>query len=703
MSSVTEIVGRNAEMEAISTFLNEAVPSRALLLRGDAGMGKTVLWQHLVTGALGRGWAVHESQPTEFEKRLSYAALGDLVSTVPEQVLDRLPERLRTALDVALLRVAGVPAEQLAVSKAFAAVLTSMPSPAPVVVAVDDAQWIDTPSARVLEFALRRTAEHDVRFVLAVRSGESAPLVDALLRTFPEPDVRILELGPLSVGALHHLFSSRLGQHFSRPILVKVANAAAGNPLVALEIARALIESGEQLSPGAPLPVSRSLRQLLSRRIVRLPRATREALLVMAASADADADAVARALDIDDAEELLRPAEAAGVVEHDRGRLRFVHPLMATVVLGAASAGRLRKLHGRLAAVTRDSEVRARHLALSTETADENVAAALEEASSVARLRGAPDATAELLILARTLTPTADQQSRTRRMLAAAEAMVEAGDYGQGRLLLETALAEMPHGLDRARALLLLATIRWADDAVATLETGQQALLDAEGDVSLQARIHMRLAIFESDPERAAAHGDAAVRLIDAEEDPSLLAFALFALFYAEVQSGRAIRMDLLERALSVEPQVPTWEAATIPALWWKYTDDYERSRVRLHRHLDWARATGDESSDADLYAHLAELELWAGDWPLAASLADASVDAAQQMGQPLANPSHRIHALVRAHLGHTGEARASAAAGQVAAADDVMLSAMYHTVLGFAALSDHDLVAADTYFTSHG
>jgi len=698
-----EIVGRSVELEMISAFLDGTTPARALLLRGEAGLGKTVLWQHVAAEARARGCALFASQPTQSETRLSFAALGELVSEVSDATMDALPDPQRKALDVALRRAPGVLADQLAISMAFVALLTSTSRSAPVFVVVDDAQWVDVPSIRVLEFALRRTVEQQVRFVLAVREGEAAPLADALLRAFPEPATRTLDLRPLSLGALHHMFSSHLGQHFPRPTLVKLAHASGGNPMVALEIARALLESGEHLAPGSPLPVSRSLRQLLGRRIVRLPRATREALLVMAVSADPDDRTVARALAIDDAQELLAPAEAAGIVELKRGRLRFGHPLMASVVHGAASPARLRALHGRLAAMMTDTEERARHLALSTEGADEGVASALEEAASHARQRGAPDAAAELMTLARTYTPKIDTASRTRRLLAAGETMLEAGDLAAGRRLLETAVAEMPSDADRARALLLLATIRWYDDVVAALRVAEEALVDAADDATLQGRIHTRLALFATDQERSAAHSEAAVRLIDPDEDPSLLAFALFGVFYEQVQSGQAVRRDLFERALAIEPERPTWEVTTIPALWWKYTDDYSRSRDRLHLHLRWARETGDASSDAELYAHLAELELWAGDWPLAERYADASVDAAEQMGQPLENASHRVQALVRAHLGRTAQARNAATAGQTAAAaaGDAALSAMYHSVLGFASLSDDDPTAADRYFSA--
>ena len=702
MSAMVEIIGRSTELETIAAFLERTTAARGLLLGGEAGIGKTVLWTHLVTSARADGYTVLASQPAASETRLSYAALGDLVSALPAAALEAaLPAPQRTALDIALLRASGVRTEQLAVSMAFVSLLAWAARSAPVVVAVDDAQWIDAPTARVLEFALRRTTDHDVRFVLAVRSGEPAQLGDAMLRELPEPETWSLELAQLSLGALHRLFSSRLRQHFPRPTLVKLAQASGGNPLLALEIARALLESDESIAPGAPLPVSRSLRQLLGRRIVRLPRPTRQALLVMAGSADPVVETVARALGIDDAEPLLEAAEVAGVVVHDRGRLRFGHPLMSSVVYGTASPAQLRDLHRRLAAVATRDEERARHLALSTQIADETVASALEQAASNASRRGAPDAAAELMALARTLTPAVEAASRTRRLLAAAEAMFESGDSMEGRRLLESAAAEMSRDADRARVLLLLATIRWYDDAAAAVAIGEAALVDAAEDSTLLGRIHTRLALFSPDQAQAAAHSDAAVRLIDPDEDPSLLAFALFGSFYDQVQSGKAIRMDLFDRALSLESKRPTWEVSTIPALWWKYIDDYPRARERLHLHLGWARETGDASSDADILAHLAELELWAGDWQLANQYANASVDAAEQMGQPLENASHRVHALVQAHLGRTDEARAAAAAGVQAATDDTTLSAMYNTVLGFAALSDDDVAAADQHFSA--
>lgn len=662
-------------------------------------MGKTTLWQAAVRHARERGDHVLAAQPTEPERHLSFAALADLLRDVTPETTAAIPEPQRVALDAALRR-ADAPADPLAIAMGFVSVVSALAAPraglSNVLIAVDDIHWVDGPTARVLEFALRRATERGARFLLAARSNEPAPVLDTLGRALPGDRIRLVDLGPLSLGALHRLLSARLGRQFARPILTRLQQASGGNPFVALEIAVALIESDEPVVAGLPLPVPASLRELLGRRIARLPAATRAALLVISALADAGDEKVATVLGLDDLETDLAPAEAAGILARERGRIRFSHPMMAAVVYATASPRRLRELHARLAGLSSEVEDRARHLARSADAPDPAIATALEEAGTHARQRGAPDAGAELLALARTYSSPADEEASTRRLLAAGEAMLEAADTAAGRRLLEDAIALMPRGQDRARALLLLATIRWYDDAEAAHRLADEALHDAVGYPTLQGRIHSRMALFSADADEAMAHHDQAVHLIDPDEDPSLLAFALFSRFYGGIEAGEPPALDLFERALGLEPERPSWEASTIPALWWKYTDQYPLARDRLHLHLRWARETGDASSDADLFAHLAELELWSGDWRRAERYAEQSVDAAEQMGQPLSNSSHRIQALVWAHLGRTAQARAAARAGQEATPpDDRMLSAMYRTVLGFAAISDADPAAA--------
>ena len=250
---------------------------------------------------------------------------------------------------------------------------------------------------------------------------------------------------------------------------------------------------------------------------------------------------------------------------------------------------------------------------------------------------------------------------------------------------------------------MLLGTVQSYLDRSKAITTLEQALADAladpgrADDPTLRGRIHSRLALFANDPETSRAHGRQAVALIDAALNPSGLAFATFGLFWADVRAGSAPDLVAFEAALTLEPAVPSWEASTIPALWWSYTDQPDLARARLGRHLQWARDSGDASSDADLYAHLAELEVGAGHWPAADEAATRSVEAAEQMGQDMPDPSHRIRALVDAHLGRLVPAIAAAEAGATARreADDPELEAMYLDVLGTARLAAGEPAAA--------
>ncbi|MEO5941328.1 MAG: helix-turn-helix transcriptional regulator, partial [Candidatus Limnocylindrales bacterium] len=255
-------------------------------------------------------------------------------------------------------------------------------------------------------------------------------------------------------------------------------------------------------------------------------------------------------------------------------------------------------------------------------------------------------------------------------------------------------------------ALMLLGTVQSYLDRSKAMATLEQALADAladpgRADPSLRGRIHSRLALFADDPETSRAHGRQAVVLIDPAVNPSGLAFATFGLFWADIRAGSAPDVSAFEAALTLEPAVPSWEASTIPALWWSYTDQADLARARLGRHLQWARDSGDASSDADLYAHLAELEVSAGDWPAADEAATRSVEAAEQMGQVMPDPSHRMRALVDAHLGRLDPAISAAEAGAAASrdADDPELEAMYLDVLGAARLAAGEPAAAAEAF----
>jgi DNA-binding CsgD family transcriptional regulator/predicted negative regulator of RcsB-dependent stress response len=699
------IVGREEELDAIERFLAGAARRpTALILEGEAGIGKSTLWAAAVRAATTCPVRVLQSRPAEPERRSSFAALGDLIGRLEAHWFHALPPPQRTALEGALLRG---PAEQNVdpgvVAVGLTSLLAALARERPLVLAIDDAQWIDGPSATALAFALRRLADLPVGILVARRLGLRAPLIDALAEAVPEADQHRLTVGRLSFGALYRLLTSRAGHVFPRPTAARIERASAGNPMLALEIARAFLESGAQGRVDQALPVPEHLRHLLGARLRRLSKPTREILLLVSALSHPTMELIERASgDTAATAASLDEAETAGVLVIEDGRVRFSHPLLGSVVYGSAPSASRRAIHERLARVVEDLEELAHHLSLAHSRPDASLAQRIEEGGLQTYRRGAPDVAAELLARARVLTPAVDVEPAARRLVEEAEARLEAGDTAGARDLIETSKPWLPAGPTRARGLLLLGTAYWYLDASRAASCLEEALEDASTDPMLAGRIHSRLALFKStgDLLSSVAHNEAAIELIDAEQDPSALAFAIFGKFYSQVLLGRGADMPLFDRALALEAGAPSWEASTIPALWWKYTDQDVKARERLELHLRWARESGDESSDADLYAHLAELEVYSGRWSDADRFADLSVDATEQMGVPAPNSSHRVRALVDAYLGRVAQASAAAGLGVESTDDDPSLCAMYLDVVGYAALCLGDHSASDRAYT---
>ncbi len=697
-----DIVGRALELEAVDGFLNRVATadggSSALLVEGEAGIGKSSLWRVAVARAQERSILVLKCAPAAAEEAFSFAALRDLLDGLPADASARLPEPQRQALGVALLQL---PTDGVADPGVLCAALTSVIREAaairPTIVAIDDAQWLDSPTARALAFVVRRLGASPVGFLLTRRTGEDARLFADTEAALAER-AHAIRLGPIGFGALHRLLTVRTGHRFARPVVARIERMSAGNPMTALEIARTLLESDTTgIDEDVDLPVPERLRELLNARLARLDPSARSALLLAAALSHPTVGLIGAASDDEDASTRgLIAAEAAGIVAINEDDLRFTHPLFASVVQAASSPALRRATHQRLAAVVASDEERAYHLGLAATVQDAAVADLLEVAAVQTYHSGAPDTGARLLARAAALTPTADVDARGRRVVLEAEALMEAGDLAGSVSVLEAALDWIPAGRRMAEALLLLGTGQWCLGRPQVTATLERALAETSIDATLRGRINSRLALFDDDLENSRAHARAAVGLIDAAVDPSALAFAMFGCFYADVLVGRPPDVAMFDQALVIEPPIPSWEVSTIPALWWKYTDQLDLARTRLDRHIRWARDSGDESSDADLYAHLAELELYAGRWSAADDAADRSLDAAEQMGQSMPNPSHRVRALVDVHLGRLDRAIPAAQAGIAAIGDtDPELGAMYLDVLGTAHVAAADDASA--------
>jgi hypothetical protein len=339
----------------------------------------------------------------------------------------------------------------------------------PVVLAVDDVQWLDAASSGALAFALRRLAASPVLLLLARRVIDGGELSE-LERVLPAERVQRLPVGPLSVGALHRLLQDHFTRPFPRQTLLRIHERSGGNPFFALELARVM---DVDVHPLEPLPVPESLDELVRARLSGLPAATREALALAAASGTPSESLLRRAGVAADA---LQPAVEAHVIDRENGTIRFTHPLLSSCLYRELGERR-RSIHRRIAGIVDDPLLRARHLALSSEAPDADVAALLDDAANLAADRGAAAVAAELAEQATRLTPRDASADRVRRVLGAARAQHAAGEWTRARTILSDLLAQSDICPPRAEALALLSEFEGLDRAVALLE---EALREAQ-------------------------------------------------------------------------------------------------------------------------------------------------------------------------------------------------------------------------------
>ena len=328
----------------------------------------------------------------EAEALLSFTGLSDLLAPVFEEVAPSLAELRRRALEVALLLAepGKVAPDPRAIGLALLDVLQMLAERQPVVLALDDLQWLDPSSAGVLQIALRRLRDERVGLLATVRTAPDTAVPVELDRAFTADRLARLPIGPLSLGALHHLLRERVGLDLTRPELVRVQEASAGNPFFALELGRELVRTGSRPTAGKALPVPESLYELLGGRLARLPTDTGDVVLFAAALARPTVELVVKAHGHrETVVEALDTAAREGVVELDDSRLRFAHPLLASICYEQAPIWKRRAIHGALARAVADVEERARHMALSVDGPDAVAASYLDAAAEQAAARGA--------------------------------------------------------------------------------------------------------------------------------------------------------------------------------------------------------------------------------------------------------------------------------------------------------------------------
>lgn len=713
MAAESEVVGREQEIATIDAFL-DAPPGgpAALLVEGEAGIGKTTLWLAAVEAARTRGRRVLDAVPAEAERDLPFSALGDLLGGVIDGVIDRLPPPQARALKAALLLddEGSRSPDRRAVALAVLSALRLLSADGAVLIAIDDVQWLDAASGDVLRYVVRRLRDEPISLLLfSRRTGRSTDFAE-FDTALAARSVHRLSVEPLSLGAIGRLMRLRLEAQFSRPDLERLHRLSAGNPFYVLELGRALREGTLSLQAGTRLPAG--VEQLVSSRIEALPTATRDALAAAAAVAEPTLSLLEAATG-KRARTALRAAVDADVIVLDGDAIRFVHPLLATAAYGSVSATRARQLHAALAGAVGSADERARHLALSSDEPDEAIAAVLEEAAQRTGSRGAPGMAAEMLDQAYGLTPAAHVEHRIRRRIQAAEYHLEAGDTGRALGELEELLELAPFGPQRAEVLVNLAGA--ALGANVGQRGAEQLYTEAGEHAGDDSRIQVRVegglawcAHLGGDLPRAEVHGRAAVKLAEQLGDGPMLATTLANLSLFEFLMGRGYPAADMSRALELEARTdrfmpilgrPSW----IDGMLQGWSGNLEAAISELVR----ARAQADERGDANalpyLASQLARMAQRAGRMAEADAYADESEDEVLETGQDEERQfSLAARGLIDAHLGRVDAARRAIEEGLALSANGAAAARFeFLAIRGFLDLSLSDPVAAMTSFDS--
>ena len=487
-SHASGLLDRATERELLDRLLGNVCEgqSAVMVIRGEAGIGKSALLQYAACQA--SGFQVAQVTSVEAEMELPFAGIHQLCAPLLHQV-EVLPQPQQDALNVALGVFAGDVPDRFLVGVAALGLLSAAAEERPLLCLVDDGQWLDDASGLILGFIARRLLAESVAMVIAVREPTTRQdfdgLPELLVRGLPEEDARAL---------LVRAVPGRLDDHVGDRIIAETR----GNPLALLDLPGSLSLSAAELAGGfGILPTTdlpRHLEDHYLRRVRELPEATQRLLLLAAAEPTGDAALVWRASHTLGVEKRsLAPAEDAQLVEIGT-RARFRHPLVRSAIYRAAPASARRAVHRALAEAIdpdTDPDRLAWHLAQATVGVDESVAAELERSAGRAQARGGAAAAAAFLAQAAELTP--DPAERGRRALAAAEAKFDAGATDAALELLATADLAPLDELQRARLERLRAEIAFARtrgcDAPALLLDAARRLEPLDGAMARETHL----------------------------------------------------------------------------------------------------------------------------------------------------------------------------------------------------------------------
>jgi DNA-binding CsgD family transcriptional regulator len=605
--------------------------SRTLLLRGEAGVGKTALLDYLIASA--SDLHVVRAEGVESEMELAFAGLHQICAPLLDRVR-RIPAPQRQALEIVFGLSAGPPPDPFLIGLAALSLLGDAAEPRPLVCVIDDAQWLDRATAGTIAFVGRRLVAEPVALVFAAREPGQE------LLGLPELEVRGLRDGDaraLLRSAVQFLLDERVRD--------RIVAETQGNPLALLELPRGL--SATQLAGGFGLlgsePVSGRIEESFERRLQALPQDSRRLLLLAAAEPLGDPLLLWRAADGAGV-----PASAAAAAEGDGlvsigARVTFRHPLVRSAVYRSATDPERRTAHLALAAATdrrADPDRRAWHLAAAAAGPDEAVAKELERSAGRAQARGGLAAAAAFL--ERAVALSMDPERRAERALAAIEASLRAGDFETALELLEIAAVGSLSELQRARVDLLRAEVAFSQsrgsDAPPLLLRAAKTLEPLDRKLARETYLDAwSAALFAGQLARAGSLHDVSreARRAPQASEPALACDLLldgFALLFTE---GRVVAAPVLKQAAAAfagedatSEEVLRWgwlATAAAVALW-----DHDTSLTIAARGVQLARNSGAFAFLAVGVNVLTQAVALSGDFD-AAALLIAEADAAKE------------------------------------------------------------------------
>ncbi len=630
-----ELIGREDELRTVREIVGGAADAGgALLILGDPGIGKTALLRAATARADDAGMRVLTTTGVQTEAALPFAALHQLLRPVLAEV-GKLPPPQRKALMAAFgmaeERVPGM----FIVALAALNLLADLAAQRALLLVVDDAHWLDAPSAAALAFVARRLETDPIVLLAALRSGTSNTLTEAGLQR--------MQLTPLDAEAARALLQSRAA-HVLPATRERVLAAAAGNPLALIELPLALeSSSATDAVPGEPLPLTDHLERAFAARAQGLPQATHKLLLVAAANDGDDIVEIVAAGRQFGGERLgvgaLAPAEVAGLIEVDSARVRFRHPLVRSAIYQAAPVAERRAVHDALAStLALQPDRRAWHRAAGVIGPDDVVAEELDEAATRAERRGAISVAA--VALERAAALTTDDANKGARLLRATLLEFQLGHPDQVRRLMALAggLSLLPHDRFELAGFSAMFDPGLPGDAMlvgAMVTTAAQARAAGESDIGLDLLRIAAVRAWWSDPgeEARAALLAASKQLTVRDEDPRrAYVVAILALADPIGHGSEVLR--------AIERMAPQFADDAISLRYLSQSaqvvGDHQRAVLLYSTAIPVLRSQGRLGFLASSLAHLAWLSIDLGDWRTAASAAEEAARLAEETHQPL-------------------------------------------------------------------